>query len=272
MAAITMTSARLAAIIRRDLITLASYHLQLFLSFSETWVAAVSFYFVGEFVGQPGVIADLDGGYFEFVLVGTIVSGCVQMAMRTFSMSMSEEIEDGTLETVLASPGSLQVLLAGSSVVPMLTLFVQLTVLLCVGLVIGGVGIPFVALVQALPLLVMTTLSFAAVGMASSGVLILAKRGDPISGPLGRVILLFSGVLYPVSVLPGWLQTISYLLPSTHAIEGMRSLVLGDASFVDTLDELAFVTVSTVVLLPVGYVVLSRCITEARRAGTLANY
>lgn len=31
-----------------------------------------------------------------------------------------------------------------------------------------------------------------------------------------------SAVFYPVSVLPGWLQKIAWLLPSTHVFEGMR--------------------------------------------------
>ena len=29
-------------------------------------------------------------------------------------------------------------------------------------------------------------------------------------------------MFYPVAVLPGWLQKIAWLLPSTHVFEGMR--------------------------------------------------
>jgi ABC-2 type transport system permease protein len=32
----------------------------------------------------------------------------------------------------------------------------------------------------------------------------------------------FSAVFYPVSVLPGWLQGVARLLPSTHVFEGLR--------------------------------------------------
>ncbi len=39
-----------------------------------------------------------------------------------------------------------------------------------------------------------------------------------------------SGIYYPVSVLPGWLQVIAAALPSSHVFEGMRS-VLFDGQF-----------------------------------------
>lgn len=36
-----------------------------------------------------------------------------------------------------------------------------------------------------------------------------------------------SAVYYPVTVLPGWLQPVSWALPSSHVFEGMRSLLFG---------------------------------------------
>jgi len=41
-----------------------------------------------------------------------------------------------------------------------------------------------------------------------------------------------SGIYYPVSVLPGWLQPVALALPSTHVFEGMRRLMIaGDFSW-----------------------------------------
>ena len=39
-----------------------------------------------------------------------------------------------------------------------------------------------------------------------------------------------SGIYYPVSVLPDWLQPLALALPSTHVFEGMRAILL-DATF-----------------------------------------
>jgi ABC-2 type transport system permease protein len=35
-----------------------------------------------------------------------------------------------------------------------------------------------------------------------------------------------SGVYYPIAVLPGWLQAVAGALPSAHAFEGMRAVLL----------------------------------------------
>ena len=36
-----------------------------------------------------------------------------------------------------------------------------------------------------------------------------------------------SGIYYPVSTLPEWLQPVSWILPSSHVFEGMRQLMFG---------------------------------------------
>jgi ABC-2 type transport system permease protein len=43
------------------------------------------------------------------------------------------------------------------------------------------------------------------------------------------------GVYYPVSILPSWLQPISWALPPTHVFEGMRSVVIDHEFRVDLL-------------------------------------
>jgi ABC-2 type transport system permease protein len=35
-----------------------------------------------------------------------------------------------------------------------------------------------------------------------------------------------SGVYYPIGVLPGWLQSVAWTLPSAHVFEGMRAVLL----------------------------------------------
>jgi ABC-2 type transport system permease protein len=40
---------------------------------------------------------------------------------------------------------------------------------------------------------------------------------------VGVVLQPISAVYYPLDVLPPWLQTLAWLLPSTHVFEGMRT-------------------------------------------------
>ncbi|MCZ7629250.1 MAG: ABC transporter permease [Microthrixaceae bacterium] len=66
---------------------------------------------------------------------------------------------------------------------------------------------------MSVPVMLLTTATFAAVGVAIGGLMLLVKRGDPISGPFYQASMLLSGVIVPVDILPKAIQVISWMLP-----------------------------------------------------------
>ena len=53
-------------------------------------------------------------------------------------------------------------------------------------------------------------------------------RSDPIAAQI------FSGVYFPIEVLPGWLRPVSYLIPHTYVIAALRRVLMpagGDAAW-----------------------------------------
>ncbi|MBI4067114.1 ABC transporter permease [Candidatus Gottesmanbacteria bacterium] len=48
---------------------------------------------------------------------------------------------------------------------------------------------------------------------------------EALSWTMIFLLMPFSGVFYPVDVLPTWMQTISYILPSSYVFSGMRKLI-----------------------------------------------
>jgi len=75
-----------------------------------------------------------------------------------------------------------------------------------------------------------------------------------------------SGIYYPISVLPGWLQGIAWLLPSAHVFEGMRA-VLFDHVF--RFDLLTNAIVLNLVYIVGGAAVFLRSFHAARVRGLL---
>jgi ABC-2 type transport system permease protein len=45
--------------------------------------------------------------------------------------------------------------------------------------------------------------------------------------PLPALISPFVGVLYPVSTLPAWMQSVAHVLPPSYVFEGLRTIVAG---------------------------------------------
>ncbi|MEZ5166954.1 MAG: ABC transporter permease [Acidimicrobiales bacterium] len=262
---------RVGAIARKELITLTSYRIAMMTRFLTVWYFAISFYFIADFVGTPDAIADVEGGYFGFVLVGAVVTSFATAGVSAFPAQIAEEQDEGTLEAVLSTPTPLWTMVAGGFVVPMVFVLAETGVLVAVGLGLLGDGVPVLGLTRALPFLMLTTASFAALGIAAAAFLVLVKRGDPFSGPVRQLTLLLSGALYPTATLPGWVELLSRLVPATYGVRATRALV-GGASYRETLDEAVVLAGFTAVALPLAVWLFRRAITVARRSGTLGTY
>lgn len=68
-----------------------------------------------------------------------------------------------------------------------------------------------------------------AIGFLASGLVIYwGNKVEMFAWMLPFVFAPFSAVFYPVSVLPTWVQPISWLIPTTYVFEGMRQILGGD--------------------------------------------
>ncbi len=263
---------RLQAIVRRDLSVLRTYQMKIYVSFAQSIVFVFSFYFIGRFVGEPEALAELDGGYFEFALLGVIVTSVIALALREFSDNIATEQQGGTLEAVLVTPTPLWTLLVGGAVVSVLITAVEVLLLVGLGFGLLGTAPSAGALLWSVPLLGLTFVCFAAVGIAAAAAIVVVKRGDPLAGPVSQLTGLVSGAYFPVSVLPAWLRPVSEAVPATHGLRGIRQLTLEGAGPGAIVDDLAILLAMAIVLVPLGLASFRRAVASARRSGTLGTY
>jgi ABC-2 type transport system permease protein len=83
---------------------------------------------------------------------------------------------------------------------------------------------------------------------------------------IGFMMAPISAVYYPVTVLPGWLQTVAWALPSTYVFEGMRA-VLFEQRF--RTDLLAGAAALNLFYLTIAFALFMAAFQSARRRGTL---
>ena len=79
-------------------------------------------------------------------------------------------------------------------------------------------------------------------------------------------------VLFPISVLPEWLRTISYLLPITYSLSGMRHALLQGYSLSALAPEITALMVFSVVLVPLGLLSFKYAVKRAKVDGSLVQY
>lgn len=263
---------QLVAIIRRDLRVLRSYQFALVLRAGSIAFLALMLYYISRLVDSAPELEEYSGQYFDFVVVGLAVLSMGTLGLRSFNRTISAETGLGTLEMLLVTPIRMVTILVGSFLMPLLTTLVQTLVLLVLGIGVFGSGITWSGVLRAIPVLLLTVVLFSSAGLLSAAIIIVTKRGDPFALLMTQGSTLLSGAIFPITLLPGWLQGVAVLIPVHPALEATRAVLLTGASLGDVLVELGVLLGWCVVLLPSGMWLLRGALRTARRAGTLGSY
>ena len=108
-----------------------------------------------------------------------------------------------------------------------------------------------------------------AYALMTSGYRLIVKVGDPVSFILDSLTRIFSGVMFPVTVLPETLRYVSWILPQTW-IYTIARLTMFKATSVFTLGtEFAIISAVAIILLLTGYFVFMKGINEIKTEGLI---
>jgi ABC-2 type transport system permease protein len=262
---------QISAITRRDARIELSYHFQLAMRYFSTLLSVALFFFIGKLVRDAPELEQYSGGYFSFALIGLIVTAFATIALREVSRTFTTEASAGTLEILLAGPTPLSSIIAGSLVVPFGIGVTDMVIYLAAGFFFGGVEYTLWGSLLAIPILILTILSFVAVGIFATAFLVLTKRGEPFSLLVLGATSLLAGTLFPVSLLPAPLQALSRLLPAYYGLNALREVLLAGAGLEAVWDEILVLVAFNLVLLPLSMWALRRSLREARVLGTLVS-
>ena len=270
-----VSSARKAwAFVRRDFSTEASYRLSFVMQLVQVAFLALLAYFMAQFLRQKGLeaVTPFAQDYFSFVILGLAFYDYQSTAQNGFAHSLLEGQMTGTLETLLVSQTSLEMVMLGSSLYRFVSTTLRLAGYLLFGVLLFGMPLAGANWGAALILLVLSVVAFSAFGVLSACFVLLFKKGDPVSWILLGASGVLGGVLYPVSSLPPWLEKLAQLLPITHALEGERRALLAGAGLGELKREAFVLLLFAAVGLPLALAAFRWSVRRAKRTGTLAQY
>jgi ABC-2 type transport system permease protein len=162
-------------------------------------------------------------------LVGTILT----MTMLIFTaLSVTREIERGTMESLLAMPISPVEIMLGKIVPYILVGFVQASLIIGIG--VSLFGVPVVGNLGMLAAL--STLFIAAnlsIGYTFSTIAQNQLQAMQMSMMFFLPNILLSGFMFPFAGMPVWAQYVGEVLPLTHYLRIVRSIMLKGASIGD---------------------------------------
>jgi ABC-2 type transport system permease protein len=162
-------------------------------------------------------------------LVGTILT----MTMLIFTaLSVTREIERGTMESLLSMPISPVEIMLGKIVPYVIVGFVQAALIIGIGVTLFGV--PVVGNLGALAAL--STLFIAAnlsIGYTFSTIAQNQLQAMQMSMMFFLPNILLSGFMFPFAGMPVWAQYVGEALPLTHYLRIVRSVMLKGSSVAD---------------------------------------
>jgi len=257
----------------RDLRIASTYRGPFVLEMVEALFGAAMFYYVALFVDSPQLRQALPQGtsYFAYSLVGFVFFDYLHTALDSFDHSLEEARDTGTLEPLLVTQVSLPVILVGSATYPFALTTLRIAVYLGWGSALFGFPLRSANWVSVLVVLLATLLSFSGLGILSSAYLLLFKRGNPSKWFFLGISSVVGGMLFPVSVLPPWLQVVAHLNPVTYALDAMRAALLDGASLSAIAQPLLILLVFALVLLPSSMLAFSWALQRTKITGTLSH-
>ena len=261
-----------AAFLRRDLRIERSYRLAFVSNIGGVITTVLSAGFLSRLVAQPKELIPYGGDYFTFVLIGTAALSFFSVALGSFSSSLGQEQEMGTLEALLVTPNDERRLLLCGAAWPFCFATAQLAFYLVLGAALLGAKVEVAHLGLAAGVLVLTLLAFSAVGLAGAAVIVLTKRAGVVLTLVAGAFSLLGGVLYPIDVLPRPLQLVAQALPMSHGLDGVRrSLVASPDTGAIAIDALVLVAFAAVCV-PLSLEGFRWAVRRAKRQGTLSHY
>lgn len=264
---------KMAAFAYRDFLQEASYRVYFVTQWSTVLLNIVAYFFLAQFLegGLKDQLEPYGGDLFAFLLIGVAWGGYQKVAVNSFTIRIREAQMMGTFEAALATRTAPSQIIIGSAIYDFAAMSMRVMIYLIIG-ALFGVDFSHANVPAALVVFALSILAFLCIGIGSGAFIVMYKKGDPVSWVFSKLGVPFGGVLFPISVLPDSLQIISYCLPITHALEGLRMTLLKGASLSEISGSLIGLGVFTCVLLPLSLVLFHYALRYSKERGGLVQF
>ncbi|MFN8474971.1 MAG: ABC transporter permease [Anaerolineae bacterium] len=205
-----------------------------------------------------------------YLLIGTVIWRYLSIVFDSLSEVIMWERWEGTIEYTFMAPVNRLTHLVGQTIFSIIYGILQAGLILVVVALFFHLDMSQANYGSALAVLLAGSLSFIGVGIIAAVLpMLYPERGAQMTNFAQALFLLASGVYYPVTVLPGWLQTISRVSPATYTLEGVRAALLDGASVQSLAPIIGLLIVIGLVTIPVGVVTFQWGERYAKRTGKL---
>ncbi len=199
--------------------------------------------------------------------LGLIVWYWLSMFFWGVGYGIRDEVEEGVIESLLATPASIRSLLVAKAIDTLLINSYLTVVLVILLWLLAGVSF-YLDWAKFLLLFIVSNVALASLSFVYAAFVLVARQASFAGSLFQEAVGILSGMTAPVSVLPRAVRWLSMLIPLTYAIEGVRKIAIGQFPY----HELVILLLFSAVLLSLGILFIQKAERYLRTQGTTGEY
>ena len=239
----------------------------------QSFVSVGIWFFVSLFLQDyaNASLSEYGGDFVAYMVVGVLFFQNTGAMLTLPFQSLSTAFWDKRLEVYHSQRFGIWALIAGRFLWLLVYNALLLVAILAFALLVAGVQISrAVPLAPALGFYLAFVLTCFGLGLigASNFFTLEVKRGrEPITWTIDVLARIFSGVYYPLTILPLSVRWITWAIPHTYALRGIRQVMINGARLGDADTALMFATLLAfcVASLIMGIWMMNRALDKAER-------
>lgn len=168
--------------------------------------------------------------YLTFLAPGIVAQSSLFVAIF-YGVQIIAERDAGILTKLLVTPTPRAALVCGKGFSAGMRAIVQVIVVLLLSVVLG---VRFtddpLRILGALVIVTLAAAFFSCVSMTLAGLVLKRERLMGLGQMIMMPLFFGSSALYPLSIMPGWLQVLTRLNPLTYEVNALRDVLIGQPS------------------------------------------
>jgi ABC-2 type transport system permease protein len=204
------------------------------------------------------------------LLIGAVIWSYLGLIFEVVTETVAWERWEGTIEYTFMAPISRTSHLFGMGAFAVVYGVLRTALLFAVVATFLDITFDDPQFLSAALVLLVSSVSFIGIGMMTAVLpLISPEKGTQLGFIAQGLLLVVSGVYYPVTVLPQWMQWISVISPATYTLEGCRAAILHGAGPAAVWQDIWPLIVIGAIAVPLGLAVFRRGERYAKQHGRL---
>nr|WP_297608190.1 ABC transporter permease [Nocardia sp.] len=165
--------------------------------------------------------------YLDFLAPGIIAQSALFISIF-YGIQIIWDRDAGILNKLLVTPTPRSALIAGKCFAAGVRAIAQIVVVVIVSLLMGvGMTMNPLRIAATIPAVFLGTAFFACLSMTIAGIVQARDRLMGIGQAITMPLFFASNALYPIDLMPGWLQVISRINPLSYEVDALRGLLVG---------------------------------------------